>query len=175
MMRKALFILGELADSDIEWLATAAEKQVVDEAAVLVREGTQISQIYILLQGQLSVRAGANGVELNTLFPGEIIGELSFLDSRPASATVVAATRSAVARIGRTTLDAKLRHDLGFAARFYRALGVFLAHRLRRQTIIRAGQGSALGQEGGTIDSSSAGLVHGLPWVGFGRGGLEDA
>ena len=79
-MRKVLFILGELADSDVEWLATVAEKQVVDEAAILVREGTQISQIFVLLEGQLSVRTGSNGFELNTLFPGEIIGAFTSLE-----------------------------------------------------------------------------------------------
>lgn len=141
-MRKVLFILGELADSDVEWLASVAEKQVVDEAAILVREGTQISQIFVLLEGQLSVRTGSNGFEVNRLFPGELIGELSFLDSRPASATVVAATRSTVACIARTALDTKLQHDLGFASRFYRALGVFLAHRLRRQTVIQTRRSS---------------------------------
>jgi CRP-like cAMP-binding protein len=135
-MRKALFIFGELEDSDMEWLAGAARKNVVDAGAVLVRERTQISRVFILLKGRLSVRAGSSGAEINTLFPGEIVGELSFLDSRPASATVVAATESTVAEIPRSALAAKLERDPGFAARFYRALGFFLAHRLRRQTIM---------------------------------------
>lgn len=139
-MRKALFIFGELEDSDIEWLAAAAQRRVVDESSVLVQEGAEISQVFILLSGRLSVRTGPDGVEINTLLPGEVIGELSFLDSRPASATVVAATQSTVAEIARSTLAAKLERDLGFAARFYRALGFFLAHRLRRQTILRKRQ-----------------------------------
>ena len=68
------------------------------------------------------------------MLPGEFIGELSFLDSRPPSATVIASTNSVVVAIPRHMLETKLRDDTAFAARFYRALGVFLAHRLRRMT-----------------------------------------
>ncbi len=139
-MRKALFILGDLDDSDIEWLAAAASKQEFEDASVLIREGQQIADVYLLLGGRLSVRVGPQqDEEINSLLPGEFIGELSFLDSRPPSATVVAATRSTVAAIPRETLKAKLDRDSAFAGRFYRALGVFLAHRLRRQTVRTSG------------------------------------
>jgi CRP/FNR family transcriptional regulator, cyclic AMP receptor protein len=46
----------------------------------------------------------------------------------------VAATNSIVLAISRDKLAAKLERDTGFAARFYRALGVFLADRLRNAT-----------------------------------------
>ena len=135
-MRKALFILGDLSDSDIDWLAAAGAKREVAEGAVLVQEGKRLSEVYILLDGRLSVRlAGRRDEELNVLLPGEFIGELSFLDSRPPSATVVAATRATVAAIPRDQLSTKLEQDTAFAARFYRALGIFLAHRLRRLTV----------------------------------------
>lgn len=135
-MRKALFILGDLSDSDIDWLAAAGTKRQVAEGAVLVQEGKRLSEVYILLDGRLSVRLSGRAEELNVLLPGEFIGELSFLDSRPPSATVVAATRSTVAAIPRDQLSAKLEQDTAFAARFYRALGIFLAHRLRRLTVL---------------------------------------
>lgn len=134
-MRKALFILGDLNDSDIEWLADNGQKRELPDGSVLIEEGQFAADVFILLDGRLSVRVdGSGGKEINSLLPGEFIGELSFLDSRPASATVLAATRSFVAAIPRDVLSAKLKDDTGFAARFYRALGVFLAHRLRLQT-----------------------------------------
>ena len=37
--------------------------------------------------------------------------------------------------ISREALAAKLKQDLGFASRFYRALAVFLAHRMRVLTL----------------------------------------
>lgn len=148
-MRKALFILGDLDDSDISWLARAGRPQKFDIDSVIVEEGTETSEIYILLEGRLSVRTGGvDGTEINTMLPGEFIGELSFLDSRPPSATVVASSASVVAAFSKIELSAKLKRDAPFAARFYRALGVFLAHRLRRQTIRQ--------QNGGTSSSLDA-------------------
>ncbi len=134
-MRKALFILGDLDDSDLDWLVAVARKQELSEGSVLVREGVSSDHVYILLDGRLSVQVDAREhKEINVLHAGEFIGELSFLDSRPPSATVVAAVDSTVAAISRSELSGKLERDPAFAARFYRALGVFLAHRLRRQT-----------------------------------------
>lgn len=142
-MRKALFILGDLSDSDLDWLVAVAKKQELPEGSVLVREGVPAEDVYILLDGCLSVRVGAlESEEINVLYPGEVIGELSFLDSQPPSATVVAATDSTVAAISRNELSGKLERDTAFAARFYRALGVFLAHRLRWQTARKEARGN---------------------------------
>lgn len=134
-MRKALYILGDLSDSDLDWLVAAARKEELPEGSVLVRMGVPADKVYILLDGRLSVRVDPQkNQEINVLHPGEFIGELSFLDSRPPSATVVAAIDSTVAAISRSDLSGKLERDTAFAARFYRALGIFLAHRLRQQT-----------------------------------------
>jgi CRP-like cAMP-binding protein len=54
---------------------------------------------------------------------------------------VTAAEDSTVLSIPRTSLTAKLEQDDSFAARFYRALGVFLASRLRKSQQ-RLGYGS---------------------------------
>ncbi len=135
-MRKVLFIFGGLADVDIEWLAAAGERKMFPKGSVLVQQGKPISEVYILLDGQLAVTVAASSknVTLNTLQKGEIIGELSFLDSRPPSATVSAATDSTVLAIARDKLRAKLERDVAFAAKFYRGMGVFLADRLRSST-----------------------------------------
>ena len=135
-MRKALFILGELSDGDMDWLAETGQRQEIARESILIQRGEPIADVYILLDGRLSVRIdGRDSQEINALLPGEFIGELSFLDSRPPSATVIASTNSVVAAISRDKLETKLRDDTAFAARFYRALGVFLADRLRRLTL----------------------------------------
>lgn len=136
-MRKALFILGELSDSDMDWLVEVGQRREIAPESILIQRGESIADVYILLQGRLSVRIDSrDSREINALLPGEFIGELSFLDSRPPSATVVAAAHSVVAAIPRHKLATKLRDDTAFAARFYRALGVFLADRLRRLTLL---------------------------------------
>jgi CRP-like cAMP-binding protein len=89
--------------------------------------------LYVVLDGQLAVSLAAlEGKEIARLQSGEILGELSYLDSRPPSASVTAVETSTLLSIPRVRLSAKLEQDTAFAARFYRALGVFLASRLRR-------------------------------------------
>lgn len=132
-MRKVLFILSELADADVDWMIANGTKASVPAGTVLIREGKPIEVLYVLLEGQLSVTlAVLKGQEIARLQSGEILGELSFLDSRPPSADVAAVEDSTVLSIPRAKLTEKLERDSAFAARFYRALGVFLASRLRK-------------------------------------------
>ena len=132
-MRKVLFILSELADADLDWLIQNGTKTTFPKGSTLIREGQPIEVLYVLLDGQLSVSLAAlNDKEIAVLRSGEILGELSFLDSRPPSASVTAVDDATVLSISRARLTRKLEEDSGFAARFYRALGVFLASRLRK-------------------------------------------
>ena len=63
----------------------------------MVRQGEPINDVYVLLDGRLSVRSKAPPVgELAQLSSGEVVGEMSFLDSRPPSATVTAIEKSYV-------------------------------------------------------------------------------
>jgi bacteriocin-type transport-associated protein len=132
-MRKVLFILSELADGDVDWMIESGTRTAVPGGTRLIEEGKPIDVLYIVLDGQLAVTLAALGSQpIARLQSGEILGELSFLDSRPPSASVTAVERSTVLSIPRVRLTEKLAADPAFAARFYRALGVFLASRLRR-------------------------------------------
>ena len=132
-MRKVLFILSELADGDLDWMVASGTKQTCPDGTTLIEEGKAIEVVYVVLDGHLSVRLSAiDNKAVARLGVGEVVGELSFLDSRPASATVVTDGEATVLSIPRSKLTEKLEHDPPFAARFYRALGVFLAARLRR-------------------------------------------
>jgi bacteriocin-type transport-associated protein len=131
-MKKVLFILGELADSDIEWMIRNGEKEKISAGTVLIEEGKDIDCLYIIVDGQFSVKVAAlKNQVINRLGGGEILGEISCVDTRPPSATVTADTESLVLAIKRDDLNRHLKEDEGFAARFYRAMAVFLADRLR--------------------------------------------
>ena len=96
-MRKALQMLGVLEDPDIEWLLSHGRTQTVPSESVLIREGEPIDALYIVIDGKLSVRnVGVGDKEIAGLFPGEIVGEISFVDSRPPVASVIAAQNSRV-------------------------------------------------------------------------------
>jgi CRP-like cAMP-binding protein len=145
-MRKVLYILGRLADEDIDWLTASGTRQRLKRGTVVVGEGTPIDQVYLVLDGELAVTSSRTGArELARLGSGEVVGELSFLDSRPPVATVsVASDEATVLGIPRGALSTKLEDDAPFAARFYRALGTFLAARLR-STVLELGDGRAAG------------------------------
>lgn len=132
-MKKVLFLLGELNDDDIDWLIQTGTRQEVPAGTILIREGKPIDALYILLTGSFTVSVAVlQNREVARLHSGEVVGEMSFLDSRLPSATVQAIEDSLVLSIPRRELAAKLRQDVGFAYGFYRALAILLSNRLRR-------------------------------------------
>jgi CRP/FNR family transcriptional regulator, cyclic AMP receptor protein len=131
-MEKVLFILGELDDDDLDWMLKVGQHERFAVGHVLIREQQPIDALYILLDGELSVSTLATGGhEIATLSSGEVVGEMSFVDTRPPSATVTAKRTSLVLAVPRDLLVTKLQQDVAFASRFYRALAVFLSTRLR--------------------------------------------
>ena len=64
------------------------------------------------------------------------------MDPAPTTVSVEVATHCTLLRISDARVREKLASDLGFASRFYRALCVFLADRMR-QTTQRMGYGAA--------------------------------
>jgi CRP-like cAMP-binding protein len=88
-----------------------------------------ISFVILTFCGWLQVYSGS--MEIARLLTGEIVGEISFVDSRPPSASVKAAVDSQVLAVPKAALRAKLHKDLGFASRFYLSMATFLAYRLR--------------------------------------------
>jgi CRP/FNR family transcriptional regulator, cyclic AMP receptor protein len=129
-MRKVLYIFGLMTDADIEWIARTGTRRRLSDGDVLTREGEAPDALIILLEGELVVTADAVG-QVARLAVGEIVGEVSLVDSAPASATVTARGEGAALFLDRAKLLHKLDSDEGFAARFYRALAMFLADRLR--------------------------------------------
>jgi CRP/FNR family cyclic AMP-dependent transcriptional regulator len=141
-MRKALIILGTLDDSDIDWMIAAGKRQRIKSKATLIEEGKASDSLYIVVDGAFAVRVAAlQGKEIAQLRSGEIVGEMSFVDARPPSASVVALEDSLVLSIPKAMLADRLK-DPQFASRFYRSLAVFLANRLRN-TVTRLGYGRA--------------------------------
>jgi CRP-like cAMP-binding protein len=131
-MRKVLFILGQLNDADVDWLVENGQKEQLPTGKTLIREGEPITALYITLDGLLSVTdVELDGQELARLGAGELVGEMSFIDTSPPASTVTALQPSTVLAIPKVRLQAKLERDMAFAARFYKALAIFLSSRLR--------------------------------------------
>ncbi len=132
-MRKVLLIFSELTDADVEWLSGSGERIHLEAGATLVPLGARVDNVWFVLDGALSVHTAA-GAQLALMGSGEIVGEMSLVDPAPTAVSVRVASDATLLRISNATVRAKLSGDPAFAARFYRALCVFLASRLRSTT-----------------------------------------
>ncbi|MBI4818702.1 MAG: cyclic nucleotide-binding domain-containing protein [Deltaproteobacteria bacterium] len=130
-MRKVLYLFGKFTDQDIDWLIGAGTREDVGKGRALIQEGQPVEKLYLTLSGSFAV--STKNKQIATIGPGEVVGELSFLDSRPPSATVTGAeSEGVVVSFSVKRLRSKLKVDTAFASRFYLALGVMLADRMRQ-------------------------------------------
>ena len=132
-MRKVLFIMGQLDDHDVQWLADNGDRKRFAAGAELVREGQPNRHLYIILDGHAAVRVAGIG-EVARLGAGELVGEMSLVDSAPPSASVAAVDELVALEVDYAKLRAKVEADAGFGLRLYRAIAIFLADRLRGTT-----------------------------------------
>lgn len=140
-MRKVLYILGQLDDADVEWLATNGQRQNLAKGSVVIQNGVKSDNLYIVIDGRLAVVL-PNGFRLAEVGVGEILGEISLVISSPPTASVVVEEDCVVLAVSQLKLRKQLQRDAAFAGRFYRALAVFLANRMR-STLSTLGYGNA--------------------------------
>ncbi len=136
-MRKVLYIFGLLNDSDIETMARLGRKRTIPAGTALIRQGQTLDRVYLLLDGHMDVSVEGLGTVV-TLGSGEMLGEMSFVDSAPTSATVTALDEVRLLELSKSDLEACFAADPAFGMRFFRAISVFLADRMRG-TIQRLG------------------------------------
>jgi len=132
-MRKVLFIMGQLDDHDVQWLADNGLRRRFPAGSELVREDQPNQCLYIVLDGHAAVRVAGIG-EVARLGAGEMIGEMSLVDASPPSASVAALDELLVLEVDYARLRAKVEADTAFGLRLYRAIAIFLADRLRGTT-----------------------------------------
>jgi len=130
-MRKILFLLSQLEETDLDWIMKHGAKRELQPGTAIIEKGQQIDTLYIVLDGMVEISGVDIGDKPIRLGCGEVVGEISLLDSRPPTATVTAHNEAIVLALPRDVLAEKLNDDVSFAARFYHSLATLLAHRLR--------------------------------------------
>uniref|UniRef100_B8HRD4 Cyclic nucleotide-binding protein n=1 Tax=Cyanothece sp. (strain PCC 7425 / ATCC 29141) TaxID=395961 RepID=B8HRD4_CYAP4 len=152
---KALFMFGVLNDADIDWMVAIGELQRWNPGTVLIQAGEVPAAVYIVLSGSFAVSVSfepeSPEQEIAQLSSGEIVGEMSFVETATASATVVCRTSAQVLALPSSQLAAHLQQDYGFATRFYRAICVVVADRLR-EGLIKRGYSRLAFAEGQTLE-----------------------
>ena len=102
-------LAAELTDDQCRVLAGLVTLRDLNQGETLVAEGVVDNHLYVILQGDLAVikNAGTDAAEtLFTLGGGDFVGELSFIDNKPHSATLTTASEeSVVLKIDRNDFD----------------------------------------------------------------------
>ena len=134
-MKRVLFLLGHLSDRDIEWMINNGHRENLTAGQRLINKGEEVDNLYIILSGNLSITGGTSEEsEIAVIGPGEIVGEMSFIESRPPSVNVTATEDCSVYVIPRDLMNVKLDTDLAFKSGFYYSMALFLSDRLRKTT-----------------------------------------
>jgi CRP-like cAMP-binding protein len=146
-MGKTHYIVAGLGDADMVWLLSMGKLRTLKPGERLVKAGSHVEDLFFVTRGELSVTL-ADGSSVATLGEGAVIGEMSFVERQPPSTSVYAVDRAELLAIPRQAILERFESEPVFAARFYRALAVFLSERLRDTT-------AAVRASGGTIEANA--------------------
>ncbi|HEY4219043.1 MAG TPA: cyclic nucleotide-binding domain-containing protein [Gemmatimonadaceae bacterium] len=126
--------LEQLTDADWALFLGRARRETFGRGDAILRQGDGRLALYVLKRGFARVERTDHGADIavGSLGPGELFGEMSFLEGVAASASVVAADDVDVDVIDGATVQSLLMSDPGLSSRFYRSLALTLSSRLRR-------------------------------------------
>jgi CRP-like cAMP-binding protein len=122
----AVPLFESLSKRHVKKIASLTTTEEFDAGATVIQEGEPGDSFYVTIMGQAKVVSG--GKTLHRLIPGDHFGEISLLDGRPRSASVVAETPLSLLRLPRSSFLRIVREDAGLA----RALLASLARMVRR-------------------------------------------
>ena len=130
-LRSANNRLEYLSQNDWVLITDRAKHRLFHRGEKLVEQGKPSSVVYLLASGMVKIQAG--GVTVAHIGPGEVCGEMAFLEGTVPSATATA--REAVEAYGLEWSELEKLFELypHLASRFYRSLAVSLSRRLRQQ------------------------------------------
>lgn len=132
-MNQTLYFLAEMDDRDIDWLLTAGRHRSIPKNSTLIYQNSHPDALYIVLEGRFSVQIHHDDrrISVAEVGVGDLVGEMSFIDARHASADVISLEDSIVWSIPWTKLSSKLFLDNSFGSHFYHALAVLMSDRMR--------------------------------------------
>jgi CRP-like cAMP-binding protein len=125
----------ELDDDERSRLAAVMTRRDLKQAEVLVHEGTADDHLYVVVSGVLGVVKAAgtpDELTLNAIRPGDVVGELSFLDGSTRYASLIALADTRVLGLSRDALEGLLESRPRLVYRVMRAI-VRVVHDIQRR------------------------------------------
>ncbi len=100
-------LFADLPDRDLEQVCQMAEEVRFKEGDVLFTEGSLGDRAYVIKEGQIEIykNSGGRNVQLAIRQSGEVIGEMSLLESAPRSASGKALSDTILIAIGQEQFD----------------------------------------------------------------------
>ncbi|PYX60982.1 MAG: hypothetical protein DMG76_00855 [Acidobacteria bacterium] len=122
--------LAYLTPNDWALIVDKAIRVRFGKGQSIIQMGKRPNGVYLLLKGTANVQIPSQNT-FRDLGPGEICGEMSFLEDAPASANVVAAAPVEAYLVDQPTLEHLFELFPHLGSRFYRSLATNLSRRLR--------------------------------------------
>jgi CRP-like cAMP-binding protein len=119
-----------LTPNDWALIADKASRMQFKPGEPIVQKGKRTHGVYLILKGKASVQLPSQGTS-PAIGPGEVCGEISFIDDLPATANVMARELVEVYYLDRPMLQSLFELFPHLGSRFYRSLASSLSRRLR--------------------------------------------
>ena len=136
------FGFSEFSTDELTVIFSIAQIRQFAKSAILVSNQETTSDLYFILQGQLKIEIPVPNGETKDflLTAGTVVGEQSFLDNEPRSATVIAETSCLIASFNASSFHDLTRSHPDIALRIIRQLSRILSQRLRRLDLFDAAE-----------------------------------
>jgi bacteriocin-type transport-associated protein len=171
-VKDVLYLLGELNDSDLDWLIAHSDRKTLAANSILMQQNRCLDALYIILSGRVALSVTEDQTnpltqifaaieertnparEITRISKGEMVGETTFIDGRLPAFTATTTQETITLSINRLVLSNKLQQDSGFATRFYRTISALSADRLEG-IINRLAHSRRMYQKGESLDLES--------------------
>lgn len=122
-----------LTDTERDRVEKIGEVKRIAEGAYLIRAGEIDSTLFAIEDGRLDIIGIDDGqvTVLATVGPGDVIGEVSFIDDSPRAVSVKAGEETTVRAWDKRTLSEALAFEPQVLAKFSVAMNELLVERLR--------------------------------------------
>jgi CRP-like cAMP-binding protein len=124
--------LEYLTQNDWILILDHAKRSAFRKGDILIQRGKPSKTVYFMLRGSARVEVASKAV-IARIGPGQVCGEMAFLENDVASATVTAEDELEVCAIEGPALSDLFELFPHLGSRFYRSLAVSLSRRLRDQ------------------------------------------
>jgi len=103
---RASQLFAHLPDDELARLVEMSEPMQLAAGELLLQEGTEAREFFVVAEGELSVtkRSGEGEVPIAVVGPGGIVGEMAVIEDRPRNASVTARTDVTVLCVPRDAL-----------------------------------------------------------------------